>query len=121
PILNGQRRATVDLAKSELTLSDLQLQATRQSVALDIVRQYEHLRELDAAREVVRLELKLAQDSVQVLQARFEEGRANLRDLELARLGENDKWLAFLDSDYDRQKAQLELLSITGDLGGLFR
>jgi outer membrane protein TolC len=121
PILNGQRRATVDLAKSELTLSDLQVQATRQSVALDIVRQYEHLRELDAAREVARLELKLAQDSVQVLQARFEEGRANLRDLELARLGENDKWLAFLDSDYDRQKAQLELLSITGDLGGLFR
>ena len=56
-----------------------------------------------------------------MLQARFEEGRANLRDLELARLGENDKWLAFLDSDYDRQKAQLELLSITGDLGGLIR
>jgi outer membrane protein len=121
PILNGQRRASAELARSELTLSDVLVQETRQNVELEIVRQSEHLRELEAAREVARLELKLAQDSVQVLQARFEEGRANLRDLERARLGENDKWLGFLDSDYDRQKAQLDLLRITGDLGGLFR
>ena len=46
---------------------------------------------------------------------------ANLRDVEKTRLDENDKWVAFLDSDYEHQKAQLDLLNTTGDLGRLFR
>ncbi len=121
PIFTGQRSANVALAKSELTLSEMELRNKRQKVELEVSRQYQKMREVDAAREVARLELKLAQENVQVLQTRFEEGRTNLRDLERARLDENDKWLAFLDSDYDRQKAQLDLMNMTGDLQRLFR
>ena len=121
PIMSGQGSASVALAKSELTLSEMEVKETRQRVELEVARQYQRLRESEAAREVARLDLKLAQDSVQVLQARFEEGRTNLRDMEQARLEENDKWLDFLDSDYDRQKAQLDLLNLTGDLDPLFR
>jgi hypothetical protein len=40
----------------------------------------------------------------------------NLRDIEKARLDENDKWLAYLDANFDRQKAQLELLRTAGQL-----
>ncbi len=121
PILSGQRSATLALAKSELTLSEMEVKETRQRVELEVARQYQRLRELEAAREVARLEVKVAQENVQVLQARFEEGRSNLRDIERARLEENDKWLDFLNSDYDRQKAQLELLNLTGDLDRLLR
>ena len=120
-MFTGQRSASVALARSELTTAEMDLKARRQSVELDVERQYQHLRELDAAREVARLELKLAQENVQVLQASFEEGRANLRDVEKARLEENDRWIGFLDSDYEHQKAQLDLLNTTGDLGRLFR
>ena len=121
PIVSGQRSASVALARGELTASEMELKNKQQNVELEVGRQYQRLRELDAGREVARLELKLAQENVQVIQARFEEGRANLRDVERARLDENDKWASFLDSDYDRQKAQLDLLNITGDLGQLFR
>ena len=121
PLFTGQRSANVALARSELTTAEMDLKAKRQNLELDVERQYQHLRELDAAREVARLELKLAQENVQVLQASFEEGRVNLRDVEKARLEENDKWIAFLDSDYEHQKAQLDLLNTTGDLGRLFR
>jgi len=121
PIVSGQRSATLALAKSELTLSEMEVKETRQRVELEVARQYQRLRELEAAREVARLEVKVAQENVQVLQARFEEGRSNLRDIERARLEENDKWLDFLNTDYDRQKAQLELLNLTGDLDRLFR
>jgi outer membrane protein TolC len=79
------------------------------------------VRELNAAHEVARLELKLAQENLQLIQAQFEESKANLRDVERARLDENEKWLAFLDTDYDRQKAQLDLLNATGNLGNLLR
>jgi len=121
PLMNGQRSANIALARSELTSAEMDLRAKRQNVELDVERQYQHLRELDAAREVARLELKLAQENVQVVQASFEEGRSNLRDVEKARLDENDKWIAFLDSDYEHQKAHLDLLNTTGDLGRLFR
>jgi outer membrane protein TolC len=121
PLLTGQRSANVALARSELATAEMDLKAKRQNVELDVERQYQHLRELDAAREVARLELKLAQENLQVIQATFEEGRANLRDVERARLDENDKWIGFLDSDYEHQKAQLDLLNTTGELGRLFR
>ncbi|PYS02265.1 MAG: hypothetical protein DMG12_14065 [Acidobacteria bacterium] len=121
PIVSGQRSDSVALPRGELTASEMELKNKQQNVELEVGRQYQRLRELDAGREVARLELKLAQENVQVIQARFEEGRANLRDVERARLDENDKWASFLDSDYDRQKARLDLLNITGDLGQLFR
>ena len=49
-----------------------------------------------------------------------QDGHASLRDLEKARLEESDKWRVFLDADFARQKAQLELLRLTGQLGRLF-
>jgi outer membrane protein TolC len=99
----------------------LELKSKRGSVEREVGRQYQQLRELDAAHEVARLELKLAQENLQILQVRFEEGRANLRDVEQARLDENEKWVAFLNRDYDRKKAQLDLMNMTGDLQQLFR
>jgi outer membrane protein TolC len=121
PIVNAQHSASVSLARSELAASELELKSKRGSVEREVGRQYQQLRELDAAHEVARLELKLAQENLQILQVRFEEGRANLRDVEQARLDENEKWVAFLNRDYDRKKAQLDLMNMTGDLQQLFR
>ena len=70
----------------------------------------------DAAKEVARLELQLAQQNVAVLQSQFGEGRANLRDVERARLDENEKWMAYLDANFHRQQAQLELLRTAGQV-----
>jgi outer membrane protein len=116
PLVSSQRSANIALASSELSLSEMELRLKRQNLELDVTRQYQKVRELEAAREVARLELKLSQENLQVIQANFQEGRANLRDVERARLDENDKWVAFLDNDYERQRAELDLLNLTGDL-----
>ncbi|HEY3129280.1 MAG TPA: TolC family protein [Acidobacteriota bacterium] len=120
PIFSSQTSAAVDLARSELAAAEVDLKNRRTDLEIEVRRQAGHVRELAAAREVTRLELKLAQENVRLLQARFEEGRASLRDLEGARLEENDKWLAFLDAEYQQQQAQLELLKSTGQLTRLF-
>jgi outer membrane protein TolC len=75
-----------------------------------------HLRERDAAKEVARLELQLAQQNIAVLQQQFSEGKVNLRDVERARLDENDRWMAYLDANFQRQQAQLDLLRTAGQL-----
>jgi len=65
--------------------------------------------------------LQLAQEGLRVLQAQFDQGRATLKDLESAHLDENDKWLAYLDANYARQQAQLELLQVTGGVSKILQ
>ena len=44
-----------------------------------------------------------------------------LQQIEQARLDESNKWLAFLDADFARQQAQLNLLEATGQLAKVFQ
>jgi outer membrane protein len=121
PIFSAKTRANVELAKNELNASELALGNKRREVRLDLLQRQRNIRELDATREVARLDLKLAQEWLQVLQAKFDQGRANLRDIENARLDESDKWVAFLDADFARQQGQLTLLQATGQLAKVFQ
>ena len=121
PLFAAKTRANVVLAKSELTAAELTLGNKRQEVRLDVQQKARTVRELDATREVARLDLKLAQESLQLAQAKFNEGRLTLRDIEQARLDESDRWLTFLDADFARQQSQLTLLQATGQLAKVFQ
>jgi outer membrane protein TolC len=79
------------------------------------------VKESAAAREVSRLELQLATEQIQISQARFDEGRIGLSELEKVRVEENNRWIAFLESDVGYQRAQLELAKITGQILTLFK
>ena len=121
PLFAAKTRANVALAKSELTAAELTLGNKRQDVRLDVQQKARTVRELDATREVARLDLKLAQETLQLAQAKFNEGRLTLRDIEQARLDESDKWVTFLDADFARQQGQLTLLQATGQLAKVFQ
>src|SRR5437667_337503 len=60
--------------------------------------------------------LQLAQQNVTVYQSQFAEGKLNLREVEKARLEENEKWMAYLDANFQKQQAQLDLLKTAGQL-----
>jgi len=111
----------VALAKSQLSEAELTLGSKRQEVRLEVQQKARSVRELDAAREVARLNLQLAQEMLQLDQAKFDQGRVTLQEIEQARLDENDKWVAFLDADFARQQAQLTLLQATGQLAKVFQ
>ena len=121
PIFASRTNSAVSLARSELTAAEIEARQRRSTLEADVQRQARKSRELDAEREVARLELKLAQENVRVLQAQFDEGRANLRDLEKARLEESDRWRAYLDAGFARQQARLELLRTTGQIAKVFQ
>jgi outer membrane protein TolC len=121
PLFSAKTRANVALAKSELQLSEMSLGNKRQEVRADVQQKARDVRELEASYEVARLDLKLAQETVQLTQAKFDEGRATLRDIEAVRLDENDKFVAFLDADFARQRSQLTLLRATGQLAKVFQ
>jgi len=111
----------VTLAKRQLAESEATLVSRRQQVRADVQQKVRSVRELDAGREVARLDLKLAQETLQLSQDKLDQGRATLQDVEQARLDENEKWIAYLDADFAREQAQLVLLQATGQLAQVFR
>jgi len=116
PVFSSKTRANVALAQASLDASKLSLANKRVQVSADVRQRSRKVQEMDAAKEVARLELQLAQQNLAVLQSQFGEGKANLRDVERARLDESEKWMAYLDANFQRQQAQLELLRIAGQI-----
>ena len=116
PLFSAQTKANIALAKVNLEVAKANLANKKNEVSAAVRQKTRHMRERDAAKEVARLELQLAQQDVQVLQSQFEEGKVNLRELERARLQENEKWMLYLDANFQRQQAQLDLLQTAGQL-----
>jgi outer membrane protein TolC len=116
PIFSARLKANVGLAQVNLEAAKINLANKKTELTADVRQKTRRVRESDAAKEVARLELQLAQQNVSVLQAQFGEGKLNLREVERARLDENEKWMAYLDAGFQKQQAQLELLKTAGQL-----
>jgi outer membrane protein len=116
PIFSAQTKANIGLAQVNLEAARAGLASKRTELTADVRQKTRRVREMNAAKEVARLELQLAQQDVAVLQAQFGEGKLNLKDVEKARLDENDKWMAYLDANFQKQQAQLDLLKTAGQL-----
>jgi outer membrane protein TolC len=116
PIFSAQTKAAIGLARINLEASKVNLSNKRTELSADVRQKTRRVRERDAAKEVARLELQLAQQNVAVFQSQFAEGKLNLREVEKARLEENDKWMAYLDANFQKQQAQLDLLKTAGQL-----
>jgi outer membrane protein len=121
PIFASRTSAAVAFAKADLDAANLTLEQKRNQLSLDVRQKARQVKESDLGSEVARLELQLAQENLAVLQAQFDQGRGSLKDLEAAHIEENDKWLAYLDANYARQQAQLELLRSTGEVASVLQ
>jgi outer membrane protein len=116
PIFSAQTKANIGLAQVNLEVAKANLANRKSQISSSVGQKTRHLRERDAAKEVARLELQLARQDVTVLQSQFEEGKVNLREVERARVLESEKWMAYLDANFQRQQAQLDLLQTAGQL-----
>ena len=116
PIFSAHTKAAIGLAQVNLDAAKASLSNKKTEVTAEVRQKTRRVRQMDAAKEVARLELQLAQQNVTVLQAQFSEGKLNLREVERARLDENEKWMAYLDANFQKQQAQLELLKTAGQL-----
>jgi len=65
---------------------------------------------------VARLDLDVARAQLDVDLSMMQEGRLTLRQVEEARIVENDKWIAFYDAQYAVEKAKWNVLRLSGGL-----
>jgi outer membrane protein TolC len=120
PIFRAETAAAVALARSQVTEADVALKRQRDQIELDVRRAAGQAREAAAGLGVAELQLALAQENVRISEARIAEGRADRLDLEKSLVEEGRAWDSFYEAEFGRQKGQLQLRQVTGELNRLF-
>jgi outer membrane protein len=116
PIFSAVQRARGDAAEADAVKAKKQAEAARNQVAEDTLKLQRAAEQLDAAREVARLEYELAQSALETIQTRIEAKTGTLHELSDAEVQANERYLQFQDADFEYQRVRLTLLRATGDL-----
>lgn len=106
------------MAQTEVDLNHLkvELASARNRISADLQQSFREVKKAETAAEVSRLDLDVARAQLDVDLAMMQEGRLGLRQMEEARMVENDKWIALYDAQYAVEKARWYVLRLTGGL-----
>jgi len=116
PFLNYVQKATAEKADTEALIAHKQADLTRNQVTENTLKLQRSLRQLQAARDVAKLDWQVSQGELEAIGPRMQTGAATLRDQQIAELDMNDKYAAYLDAEFQLARAELQLLRITGEL-----
>jgi outer membrane protein len=105
--------AQADIGRLKIEMSNL-----RNRLASDLQQGFRDVRRAETAAEVAKLDLDVAREQLSVNLAQMQEGRLSLRQVEEARVLENQKWIAFYEARYAIEKARWNVLRLTGGLVG---
>ncbi len=114
PLLNIPQRHRAEQAQADLLKARKEAEAAKAQVNENTIKLQRSLRQLAAANDVARLEFEVAQAGVDTTQVRVQNGQANSRDAEQARVDASDRFVSYLESTVDLTKAQLQLMRSTG-------
>jgi len=122
PLMTGSAsKGLAAQAQTDILELRTQLGQTRNRIQLDTEKSYGELKKATSAQEVARLDLDYAREQVSLLLAQLGEGRATQQQVDDARLAEQEKWIAFYDTQHLVENARLDLLRQTGTLQAALR
>jgi len=117
PLLAGPGvSAQVAQTLTDIAHLKIELTNTRNRIASDLQQSFRQVKRAETAGDVARLDLEVAREQLSVDLAQLQEGRLTLRQVEEARIVENQKWIAFYDAQYAVERARWNVLRLTGDL-----
>jgi len=117
PVLAGPG-VGAQVAQTETDMQHLRIEManTRNRIASDLQQSFREVKKAAGAADVARLDLEVAREQLSVNLAQMQEGRLTLREVEQARVVEDQKWIAFYDAQYAVEKARWNVLRLTGTL-----
>ena len=116
PLFSPSVGAQTAQTTTELNHLKLELATARNRISADLQQAFRDVKKSESAAEVARLDLEVARGQLDVDLALMQEGRLNMRQVEEARLGESDKWIAFYDAQYALEKTRWNVLRLSGTL-----
>ncbi len=122
PLITGRSGAAL-VSESQADIAKLRIEVsrTRARITNDLRAAYQDLKRAEMAREVARADLDLAREELTLDLAQMDEGRMPLAKVEAARATEDEKWLAYYESQHTAERARLNVLERTGTLEALMR
>jgi outer membrane protein TolC len=116
PVFNPVQRAIAEVAKADAVKSRKEAQNVKEQVSVDTLKLQRSVQQLGAAREVAQLEHQLTQSDIEATHAKIESGGASLKDEENARVVEHERYTAYLNSSFELDRAQIQLMRQIGAL-----
>jgi outer membrane protein TolC len=116
PFFNPVQRAAAEAAKADAAKSRKEARGVKEQVSTDTLKLQRSVEQLAAAREVAQLEHQLAQSDIESTHAKIESGTATLKDEENARVAEHERYTAYLNSSFELDRAQIQLMRQIGQL-----
>jgi outer membrane protein TolC len=109
-------QAETDLARLRIEINHARNRARNGAISC-----FQDLRNAERMRHVARLDLEVAREQLSVELARLDEGRTSPREVEQARIIEQEKWIAYWDAQHLVDRMRLALLESTGQLMAAWR
>jgi outer membrane protein TolC len=116
PFFNPVQRAAAEAAKADAVKSRKEAQGVKEQVSTETLKLQRSVEQLAAAREVAQLEHQLALSDIESAHAKIESGGASLKDEENARVAEHQRYTAYLNSSFELDRAQIQLMRQIGQL-----
>src|SRR5947209_8088159 len=118
PFFNPPQREAAKAAEADALKAQKEAQNVKDQVSSETLRLQRSVQQLSAAQEVSRLEHQLAQADIETTHEKIQAGQASLKDEQNARITEHQHYSVFLNSSFELDKAQVQLLRQIGELEG---
>ena len=116
PFFNPVQKAHAAQADADSIVAHKEADLTRNKVSEETLKLQRSLRQLQAARDVAKLEWQVSQGDFEAMQAKALIGAVGPRDTQIAQLEVDDKYAAYLDAEFELTRNELQLLRLTGEL-----
>jgi outer membrane protein len=116
PFLNFAQRAHANAADAEALHARKEAEQVENTISTDVMKVQTSIPQLATARDIARLEHELAEADANTAHAHVEAGTAPLPEEQTARINAAQKYSDYLNAELDLDKAQLQLLRLTGDI-----
>jgi outer membrane protein len=117
PILTGRSAtAYVVQAQSDVDKIRTQIGQTRNRINADLQHAYRDIRRMESAQKLARADLDLARDQLTLDLSLYDEGKVTMAQVEASRAAEQEKWIAYYDTQHAAEVARLNVLRQTGSL-----
>jgi len=116
PFFDTSQRARAAAADAEAIRSRKEVEQIKNKVALDGLRLQHNVEQLVAARDVADLRYRLAENEVEAAQARMDAESGTQRELQESAIRAGERTLERINTDFELQRTQVQLLRITDQL-----
>ncbi|HSP70193.1 MAG TPA: TolC family protein [Bryobacteraceae bacterium] len=117
PVLIG-RSASAATVQAQVDIDKIRTEIgrTRSRITADLQHAYRDVRRAESAQKLARADLDLARDQLTLDLTRYDEGQVTMAQVEAARAAEQEKWIAYYDTQHALEVARLTILKQTGTL-----